>query len=268
MAFKNCDNLRSIVSWAVSAPSVESNSFLNIPTNATVHVPCGSQSSYAAQWTQFSTFTELTAYTFGALSSDVLSGQVQVLQMPTCQDPTARVCAIASEGYTFHHWSDGSVNNPRTLTLTSDSAIVAYFSSSPDTVFVHDTIWQTEYIHDTVVIHDILDSTAYLHDTIYLYDTIYHTEYVHDTIVVHDTVCDDTENIKRIDVLNVKVYSSRGQVVVEGADGMEVTLYDAWGRVVATRRDGYDTLYMDVPASGTYIIKIGHHPSHKIVVIR
>jgi hypothetical protein len=38
--------------------------------------------------------------------------------------------------------------------------------------------------------------------------------------------------------------------------------------VLATKQDDYAPLHFDVPASGTYMIKIGLYPARKVVVIR
>ena len=65
-----------------------------------------------------------------------------------------------------------------------------------------------------------------------------------------------------------KVYSSQGQIVVEGAEGCEVTLYDAVGRRMAARRDDFAMLRFDVPASGAYLVKVGHAPARRVVVIK
>ena len=74
--------------------------------------------------------------------------------------------------------------------------------------------------------------------------------------------------VEGAEALNAKVYSSHEQIVVEGADGNEVTLLDLNGRQLATKRDCYTKLFFDVPASGTYLIKIGNHPARKVVAIR
>lgn len=109
------------------------------------------------------------------------------------------------------------------------------------------------YIHDTIVIYDTLWLTP--HDTVWLHDTIY----VHDTTYV---------GIGEAEVLDAKVYSNNGQIVVEGAEGHEVMLFDVNGRMLATRRDDINPLRFDVPASGTYLIKIGRHAARKVVAIR
>ena len=56
--------------------------------------------------------------------------------------------------------------------------------------------------------------------------------------------------------------------VVEGADGRVVTLYDVNGHMLATKQDNDVLLRFEVPASGTYVIKVGHYPAKKIVVVR
>ena len=70
-----------------------------------------------------------------------------------------------------------------------------------------------------------------------------------------------------MDILNAKVYSSQGQIVVEGADGNTVTLYDLNGRYLATKQDYGTAIRFDVPATGTYMIKIGNHAARKVVVM-
>ena len=71
-----------------------------------------------------------------------------------------------------------------------------------------------------------------------------------------------------MDARAAKVYSSVGQIVVDGANGDMVVLYDVNGRMLATKRDDYAPLRFDVPASGSYLIRIGSKPARRIVVVR
>lgn len=158
--------------------------------------------------------------------------------------------------------------------------------------YFRDTIYLPQYIHDTsfVSIHDTTYISVPIHDTTYItqidtltltqYDTVTNTVidtlwltqtdtlWLHDTIIIHDTVYIIQEGIDGVDVLNAKVYLCQGQIVVEGADGNTVRLYDINGRVLANRRDDFTPMRFDVPASGTYLIKIGNHVARKVVVIR
>ena len=43
---------------------------------------------------------------------------------------TQTISASANYGYHFTHWSDGDTNNPRTLTLTQDTAFTAFFAKN------------------------------------------------------------------------------------------------------------------------------------------
>ena len=178
----------------------------------------------------------------------------------------ASVVAMPYSGYQFSHWSDGSTFNPYTFAVVDNVQLTAFFyeNGSPyqDTLVVHDTVYVDVPVHDTTYI--ALTDTLYLTatDTLFLHDTIYLPQYIHDTVYITQ------EGIDGVEALNVKVYSSQGQIVVEGAEGNMVTLYDVNGRVLATKQDEYAPLRFDSPVSGTYMIKIGNYQARKVVVIR
>ena len=46
------------------------------------------------------------------------------------------ITATAAEGYCFVNWSDGDTNNPRIITLTGDTTLIAYFEANNYTVTV------------------------------------------------------------------------------------------------------------------------------------
>ena len=307
-AFYGCIRLFEIVSNATNAPSIPivyltSTAFQNVPITARIHVPCGCLDSYYSQWTNFVLFIEdaTSGHAFAATSADSSRGSINILYAPTCQTPIASVFANAADGFRFDHWSDGNADNPRTLTLTTDSTIIGYFDSVTylvdttyinihDTTFLHDTIYLPVYVHDTVIMPDTVVVSVTVHDTIIAYvnvpvhdtvfayievpvhDTLWLTQYdtiwMYDTIIVHDTIYITQEGIDGADAMNAKVYSNNGQIVVEGADGNTVTLYDVNGRVLATKQDDYMPLRFDIHVSGTYMIKIGNYPARKVVVIR
>lgn len=102
-------------------------------------------------------------------------------------------------------------------------------------------------------------------DTLWMTDTIYLPQYIYDTIIVHDTVYVGIDGVETVDA---KIYLHGGQIVVEGAEGNRVWLYDLSGRLLATRQDSGAPLRFDVPASGTYMVKIGNFTARKIVVIK
>lgn len=135
---------------------------------------------------------------------------------------------------------------------------------------VHDTTYIT--LTDTVTntVYDTIDN--FIHDTTIVTDTLWLTQtdtlWLHDTVVVHDTVYITQEGIGDTEAVNAKVYSHGGQIVVEGAEGHAVSLYDINGRLLVTRQDEFVPLHFDVPASGTYMLRIGDLRTRKVVVIR
>lgn len=186
--------------------------------------------------------------------------------------------ATANGNNAFLRWEDGNTFNPRTVTITSDTTFTALFLNGTTVLHdtIHDTVYFNHYTHDTTYInnyvHDTVRVTTYLVDTtivnIYQYDTTINNYYQYDTVVIiRDTVY-ATDGVSIADMLNAKVYSTQGQVVVEGAEGCHVTLYDAVGRVLATRRDEGLPVRFDVPATGTYLVKVGGAPARRIVVVR
>lgn len=126
-AFYGCTGLTEINSEGMVAPVIQDNTFTNVATDIPVNIPCGSIMSYYSRWSYFSNFVEDEGFTFSATSADENMGTVQVLTQPTCQAPSAVVNAVANEGYHFDHWNNGVTDNPYVLTVTDDTALVAYF---------------------------------------------------------------------------------------------------------------------------------------------
>lgn len=278
--FCNCSNLGTVICHTTTPPAIDNSTFWRRYTVTDLYVPCASVSVYQADslWGQFTNIScGLVANVDPSRSSlgQATGGGV----FDSITDIT--LTAIPAYGSFFYGWNNGVHDNPYTLHLTADTSVIAMFYPidsnivtiihdtvlidihDTTTVTVHDTTIVTEYVHDTTTI------TEYIHDTTTVYievhDTIWLTEYIHDTVYIHDTII---VGINDIDVINTKVYASLGQIVVEGAAGNEVTLYDLSGHRLATKQDCGAPLRFDVPATGTYMIKIGHHTARKVVAIR
>ena len=111
------------------------------------------------------------------------------------------------------------------------------------------------------VLSDITLTALFSTDGAVLYDTVV----IHDTVYIHDTVVVGVDDVETI---TAKIYTSNGQVVVDGAEGNTVTLYDAVGRQLAVRRNENGDIRFDIPATGTYLVKVGNAPARKVVVSR
>ena len=244
------------------------------------------------QDTSFIAYFEINRYQLTVLANDSTLGSVSgsgVYTHGTRVTATAR----ANTGNRFDRWDDGSILASYSFDMTDDTLLIAIFLPA-DTTFVHDTTYINVYdtvrinvfvhdttyidvpVHDTIYINVPVHDTTYIdvpypvHDTTIIIETLTVTDtlWLHDTITIHDTIYLPQEGIDGADVLNAKIYSSQGQIVVEGADGNAVTLYDINGRILATKRDYGIAIRFDAPASGTYMIKIGNHAARKVVVIR
>ena len=137
-AFSGCTGLSSITSYNVTTPVLELTSthpFSNISRNIPIYVPCSSAQAYRNAWPYstnntasyfYNIYQTLNPYIFTAASEDTLKGSVQVTTLPTCTGP-AVIEATPNFFYVFDHWSDGNTDNPRTIEVTQDTNLVAYF---------------------------------------------------------------------------------------------------------------------------------------------
>lgn len=183
----------------------------------------------------------------------------------------ATLTAAPYSGFQFSHWSNGATYNPYVFAVVCDTTLTAYFYAVgepyQDTIYIYDTVFMP--IHDTsyVIVTDTLTDTlsVTVHDTVTLLDTIYLPQFIYDTLYIHDTLY---VGVNEAETINVKVYASNRQIVVDGAEGNRVWLYDIDGRLLATKQDDYQSLRFDVPVSGTYLVKIGSYPARKVVIIR
>lgn len=128
-AFGNCSGLTEITCLGTVAPTVETSTFTGVESTIPINIPCGSAMSYYSRWSYFSNFQEDAGFIFETASADSSMGHVNVLAQPSCQAPTAVIYAVPNEGYHFTNWSDGITENPRSLVVTQDTSIIAYFSS-------------------------------------------------------------------------------------------------------------------------------------------
>ena len=124
--FMNCSNLVQLTSLAENPPIMRPGAFDGINANIIIIIPCGTTSSYQTTdgWSGFTNYQEEFVYTIETPDSE--QGHVDIVR-PTCQQQTATLTAIPDDGYVFSHWSDNITENPRTLAVTSDTSITAFF---------------------------------------------------------------------------------------------------------------------------------------------
>ena len=125
-AFCFYNNL-TIKSLASTAPILGTNSLCN---TTTVYIPCGSMASYWSAWGHSLNYVEFSdSYTLEVSSNDDAMGTTSITTPPNCVND-AVIVATANYGYHFTHWSDGNNSNPRAITLTQDSSVIAMFTKN------------------------------------------------------------------------------------------------------------------------------------------
>ena len=133
-AFYGCSGLTSIKCLAAVPPSLDTiNLFSNIPDTCTLTVPCGSLEAYTtSDWNTYfaSRISEDLSFELSVSANDEAYGRVEV-ETQSCE--VATITATPNEGYEFTAWSDGNTENPRTVSLTSDTAFMAIFTEAVST---------------------------------------------------------------------------------------------------------------------------------------
>jgi hypothetical protein len=122
---------------AVEPPQIYINTFYLVSKTIPVEVVCGSQGYYKQDslWKKFTNFKDTALFQVTLQSNYPYMGVAKLLQ-PPCQDNTTIIMAMANVGYRFVQWHDGNDQNPRTLTLTSDTTLKAEF----DLIIYHVTV--------------------------------------------------------------------------------------------------------------------------------
>ena len=139
-AFSGCSGLASVKCLASIPPSIGNNSFQNISDTCLLTVPCGSLEAYTtSDWnTYFATrISEGLSFELSVSANDEAYGRVEV-ETQSCE--VAIITATPNEGYEFTAWNDGNTENPRTVTITSDTAFVAIFTEAVSTPTITVTV--------------------------------------------------------------------------------------------------------------------------------
>jgi hypothetical protein len=154
----DCSTLKSIVCLAPEPPTAN---FVNYSTKIdTVYVPANSVSKYKASsdWEdkvilpiEYCNVTVTTAdNTFGTVSGEgsIIKGEA------------TEITAIAADGYRFVMWSDNVTDNPRTITVTSDTTFTAVFEAVNNTTAVDELAAAKVNIYtvgNTIVVENAAD---------------------------------------------------------------------------------------------------------------
>ena len=127
-AFSGCSALTSITCEATTPPTLGSDVFYQVSKSIPVYVPCGCVSAYkaASTWKDFTKIQEPQAECSIQVSTS--NSQMGTAKVDYNNCAGNQITATANYGYHFVQWSDGVIDNPRTITLTQDTVLTAEFA--------------------------------------------------------------------------------------------------------------------------------------------
>ncbi len=272
-AFSGCSGLTSMYCEPTTPPTFDSGYHLgDINYRCPIYVPCGSVSAYqnTAGWeNNYSQIQGYVNFNYSFVPNNEAFGTVNV-GSPQCGDSaTVTVTATPSSDYRFAGWSDGSTDNPRTVELTGDTTVVAYFeyNSYTLTVLPNDSTLGSvtgsgTYTYGTEVTvtasaapgnrFDRWDDNTLLASytfTITANRTLIavfmptDTVFVHDTTIVHDTtlVTDTiivTDTLWMTDTVYIHDTIYVDQQGIDPAGQNSIMLYAQGGQIVVERAMG------------------------------
>ena len=108
-------------------PTIGENAFTYASTYS---VPCGTAIAYrASDWGMYmADVIEYVPFDLITQVNDTSMGMVVVLQKPSC-DQDAMIQACPKDKHKFLYWHDGNTENPRRLSINSDTLMLAVFES-------------------------------------------------------------------------------------------------------------------------------------------
>ena len=128
-AFNDCSFLQNVTCLATTPPTLEDNTVFPYPNIASLTVPCGTLEAYSSATSFWNMFfagrISENGYNVEVSVNDETFGSVAVES--DCS--TGTLTATANEGYVFISWNDGNTDNPRMVTLTSDTSFTAIFAA-------------------------------------------------------------------------------------------------------------------------------------------
>lgn len=130
LAFAGCTSLSEIVSAAPVPPVAEPYTFIDVPLDVKIQVPCGKIAAYAQapEWSYFWYMAETIIYKATVLVEDYEQGNASV----DYDCDSATFSAKANAGYKFKGWSNGLTDNPLVMPMTGNITLTALFEADTE----------------------------------------------------------------------------------------------------------------------------------------
>ena len=133
-AFYNCSGLTSVTIEAQTPPTLGNYAFYNT-NNCPIYVPCGTLTAFQSSWSAYATRIAYHPFQQYTISAYAEYGEVSIVDSSRTICGQIIICTtIPIYGYHFTRWSDGNTDNPRTITLTSDTTFTAECAKNSYTI--------------------------------------------------------------------------------------------------------------------------------------
>lgn len=281
-AFYECENL-SLITIPKSVKTIENDVFINC-NDLTIYCEAESQPvGWNEDWNYnykdipvvWNAGENLEIFKVLAAADNNAYGSVEGVGAAV-GGYTTTITAKPANGYHFTNWSDNNTDNPRTLTITSDTTLTALFEKH--TTVVDDAVaatctksGKTEGSHCSVCGEVIVAQKtipALGHKFVnYIYNNDATTETDGTETAVCEHGCGETDTrvaegtklntaVSESTASAVNIYAAGNIIVVENATD-EICIYDAMGKLVC--RDAINRVRTEITVNipGVYIVKTG-----------
>ena len=135
-AFDGCSNVKTMTFQSYNVPSYHTSAFNNLKNGTTTYVPCGRKEAYDLVFSSGGGMQYIFKTQYAPLKYQI-TGFVNNEEMGSVIVPQTEcdyLVAEANYGYHFDHWSDGSTYSYRSITLTQDTILQAFFEKNSYTI--------------------------------------------------------------------------------------------------------------------------------------
>ena len=186
------------------------------------------------------------------------------------------ISAFANPHYHFTQWNDGNTENPRVITITTDTTFTAYFAANQ---------YQITVASSNPGIGSVTGGGTYAYGTCITISATPNSNYTFlnwsdgDTnnprnLLVSNSASyianfQSTDGIEDRNENSITAFSANDQIYVNHAAGKTVEIYDITGRLIIREnaRDNSGSVFrMNTP--GLYIVKVGDHFKQKVTTTK
>ena len=272
-AFVDCPAVKDLYSHALMPPvlagdpsSLEGHPFAGLTETANLYVPCGAEFDYFtySYWAVFKNIIGVEHQVL-VMVDDGSKGTAALTQPVLCETSEAVIAATPNADYIFTQWSDGNTDNPRTVTVTSDTLFTALFAPAVCQVnlntndpFMGNVTGGGEYAYGTSATIEAVPAEGYR----FVQWSDGNTDNPR-TVVVTDNLTLTAEfepkEVTGLDDVTrqLTVTTEQHNILIYGASDSVLSVYTVQGTCLYRGTAEAEPTVIPVPSAGMYVVMIG-----------